>query len=466
MSDQIGGLPSDDQLAAILEGVSTVFFSLGRSLICLNSSFQIVHASVGLDRFIGEGAVDAVIGRPIETIFDSDLLGPSGTMRRALAAGEIREGWGATLQIDDFQPRQVSITGAPVVHLNPEICDPRVAFVIVIRPPEDDHDDSTAAPTIFSGLIARSTSMRRIFNLIEHLSESDATVLITGESGTGKELVARATHLHSPRRREPFIAVNCGALPGDLLESELFGHIRGAFTGAVRDRTGRFELAAGGTIFLDEVGDLPLPLQVKLLRVLQERTFERVGESESRTSHARVIAATNKDLRQAVMEDEFRDDLYYRLRVVPLWIPPLRDRREDIEPLARHLLSRVSRRHDRSVRLSPNAMRALLRYHWPGNVRELENALEYAVAVSRGQTLHVQDLPLEITASEQELSSSGASSVDGVETAPQERVESPASELEKIRNALDAHQWRRADAAVSLGMSRTTLWRKMREYGL
>ena len=466
MSEPIGGLPSDDLLAGILEGVSTIFSSLGRSIICCNSSFQIVHASAGLDRFIGEGAVDAVIGKPIDKVLGHDLFGPDGSMRRALASGERREGWGATLQIGDFQPRLVSITGAPVIHLNPEICDPRVAFVVVVRSTEDDHDDAASAPTIFSDLVARSTSMLRIFNLIQHLTESDATVLITGESGTGKELVARATHVHSPRRREPFVAVNCGALPGDLLESELFGHVRGAFTGAIRDRIGRFELAGGGTIFLDEVGDLPLTLQVKLLRVLQERTFERVGESTSRTADARIIAATNKDLRRAVLEGQFREDLYYRLRVVPLRIPPLRERREDIEPLARHLLSRVNRRHDRSVRLAPDAMRALLRYNWPGNVRELENALEYAVAVSRGQTLHVQDLPLEITGSEPDLPKAVSSSVPVPGLTPDERVESPAAELEKIRNALDTHQWRRAEAAVALGMSRTTLWRKMREHGL
>ena len=466
MPEQDFELPPDDLLAAILQGVSTIFYSLGRSLICLNSSFQVVHASVGLDRFIGEGAVDAVIGRPIDKLFGEDLFGPNGSMRRALAAGEIREGWGATLQIGEFQPRLVSITGAPVIHLNPEICDPRVAFVIVIRPPEDDHDDAAAAPTLFSGLIARSSSMLRIFNLIEHLSESDATVLITGESGTGKELIARATHVHSPRRREPFIAVNCGALPADLLESELFGHVRGAFTGAVRDRIGRFELAGQGTIFLDEVGDLPLPLQVKLLRVLQERTFERVGESESRSTEARVIAATNKDLRQAVMESEFREDLYYRLRVVPLWIPPLRERREDIEPLARHLRSRVGRRHDRAVRLAPDAMRALLSYHWPGNVRELENALEYAVAVSRGQTLHAQDLPLEVTGADPQPVATERQRAVGARPSAEITIDSPASELERIRNALDAHQWRRTEAAAALGMSRTTLWRKMREYGL
>ncbi len=316
--------------------------------------------------------------------------------------------------------------------------------------------------------------MLDMFRLIEHLSETDATVLISGESGTGKELVARAVHVHSPRRKGPFVAVNCGALPGELLESELFGHVRGAFTGAVRDRVGRFELASGGTIFLDEVGDLPLHLQVKLLRVLQEKTFERVGESSTRTTDARIIAATNKDLRQAVHDDAFRNDLYYRLRVVPIEIPPLRERREDIEPLARHLLARVSRRHDRSVLLSPDAMRTMLRYNWPGNVRELENALEYAVAVSRGQTIHPHDLPVEVTEAGPERVRPGETlSADHQISLPSETVTTGSaasasldSDYDRLRATLDTHQWRRAETAAALGMSRTTLWRKMRELGL
>ena len=214
---------------------------------------------------------------------------------------------------------------------------------------------------------------------------------------------------------------------------------------------------------------------MKLLRVLQERTFERVGESESRSSDARIIAATNKDLRQAILDDSFREDLYYRLRVVPIEVPPLRKRREDIEPLARHLLARVGARHDRSVRLSPDAMRALLRYSWPGNVRELENALEYAVAVSRSQTLHPEDLPLEISGAEPlpvtitRPFRPSPESVPEPQPAPGSRVEVPLDsdpEHERIRAALEAHQWRRTEAAETLGMSRTTLWRKMREHGL
>jgi DNA-binding NtrC family response regulator len=307
-----------------------------------------------------------------------------------------------------------------------------------------------------------------VFRLVQHLAESDATVLITGESGTGKELVARALHEHSPRRSGPFVAVNCGAIPSELLESELFGHVRGAFTGAVRDREGRFELAGSGALFLDEVGDLPLPLQVKLLRVLQERTYERVGESRSRRTDARILAATNRDLKREVAEGRFREDLLYRLRVVPIAIPPLRARREDVEPLAHHLLARVTARHGRSLRLAPDALRALLDYPWPGNARELENSLEYAVAVCRGQTIHEPDLPAEVReyATAPAVARAGAAAADAalVREAP-----APAAgdgERERLLDALVKHRWNREKAAAGLGMSRSTLWRKMRELGL
>ncbi|MEO8036302.1 MAG: sigma-54 dependent transcriptional regulator, partial [Acidobacteriota bacterium] len=253
-----------------------------------------------------------------------------------------------------------------------------------------------------------------------------------------------------------FVAVHCGALPADLLESELFGHVRGAFTGAVRDRLGRVELAAGGTLFLDEIGDLPLQLQVKLLRFLQERTFERVGESHTRKADVRVIAATNVDLRRAIVEGRFREDLYYRLRVVPIEIPPLRSRREDIEPLARFLLVRVAGQHGRELRFSADAIRVLLRYSWPGNVRELENAIEYAVAVGRGQTIQPEDLPLEVL--EPQTTSRAAS--------PDVASDAASAELQAIRATLERHHWNREATARTLGMSRTTLWRKMRESGL
>jgi transcriptional regulator with PAS, ATPase and Fis domain len=458
-----GTTQATDALPLILHGLGTVFDSLGRALICLGPDFRIVHGSGGLDRLAGPRAAEALAGKAADEVFGPELFGPDGTLRRALTAGELREGWGAVLRLPGVRPRQVSLTVAPILPDVSGQCDPRVAYVVVLRPVQDGEETGDGAPTLFAGLIARSPAMLRIFHLIRNLEESEATVLLTGESGTGKELVARALHLHSPRRQGPFVAVNCAALPGELLESELFGHVRGAFTGAVRDRIGRFELAAGGTLFLDEIGDMPLPLQVKLLRVLQERTFERVGESRSRTSDARIIAATNLDPRRAVQEGRFRDDLYYRLRVVPIEIPPLRERRDDIEPLARHLLLRVGARHGRSLLLSGDALRALLRYSWPGNVRELENALEYAVAVCKGQTIHADDLPAEML---HLMTPSPAFEPLPLEPQAASHSAASADERQKLQAALSAHHWRRDATAHALGISRTTLWRKMRELDL
>ncbi len=440
-------------LDAVLAGVASAFASLGRVFLCVDASFHLLHVSSNLDRLLGEGAARRAEGRPLPDLLGSDLFGPGGTLRQLLRAGERREGWRSSLTVPGAAPRLVSVTAAPFRPEPGAVCDPRVAYVIVLRPAEEDQG---AGASPFPGLIGRSPAMERIFRLIENLEHSEATVLLAGESGTGKEIVAHAIHARSPRRGGPFVAVNCGALPGELLESELFGHVRGAFTGAVRDRTGRFELASGGTLFLDEVGDLPLQLQVKLLRVLQERTFERVGESRPRTSDARIVAATNVDLRRAVQEGRFRDDLFYRLRVVPIEIPPLRDRREDIEPLATFLLARVGARQGRALRFSPDALRLLLEHPWPGNVRELENALEYAVAVCKGQTILPEDLPGGI----------GPGTLAPVSPAPTIRASPGPLDATRVRSALEACRWRRHEAARRLGVSRTTLWRRMRELGL
>jgi len=455
----------DFALKAALAGVSSAFASLGRVFFCVDSAFHVLHASSQLDRILGDGAAHQAQGHPLGDLLGSELFGPEGTLRRLLLAGEQREGWRTTLEVPGSLPRPVSVTAAPFCPEPGAVCDPRVAFVVVLRPAEEDQH-MVGSP--FPGLIGRSPAMERIFRLIENLEHSEATVLLTGESGTGKEVVARAIHSHSLRRGGPLVAVNCGALPGELLESELFGHVRGAFTGAVRDRAGRFEAAAGGTLFLDEVADMPLPLQVKLLRVLQERTFERVGESRTRKTDARIIAATNADLRRAVQEGRFREDLYYRLRVVPIEIHPLRARREDIEPLATFLLARVGARQGRALRFSPQVLRLLLEHDWPGNVRELENVLEFAVAVCKGQTILPEDLPGEVSAEYVEPheletaatviphgGSNGTGGGDGGEI-----------DAARIRGALEACRWRRHKAAEILGISRTTLWRRMRALGL
>lgn len=434
--------------AAALIAVSAVFTSFGRGIICLDSSFRIIHTSELLRQIAGSESVQSLVGRPVSDLLGTDLFEEGGALRAAMVAGERREGWRASIRRSDGVSRFVSISAAPFQRDEFGICDPRVAYIIIVRAAEEDMTTGTEAPTVFSGMIARSTAMAHLFHLVHNLQSSDATILLTGESGTGKEVLAHAIHEHSLRRDRRFVAVNCAALPADLLESELFGHVRGAFTGAVRDRVGRVELAAGGTLFLDEIGDLPPQVQVKLLRFLQERTFERVGESNTRKADVRIIAATNVDLRRAINEGRFRGDLYYRLRVVPIEIPPVRTRREDIEPLAQYLLARVAGRHGRSVRFSPDALRALLQYSWPGNVREIENAIEYAIAVGQGQTIQAEDLPIEVTSLAR----------------PSDEAAVPARDA--LKDILDQHQWRRAEVARALGVSRTTLWRKMREAGL
>ena len=427
--------------------VSTTFGSLGRVFITLGNDFRIRHVSASADALLGAGSAVRLTGQPAGGVFGDALFGPGGLLRRALLAGERREGWRASLRTEPEGSRLFSVSVAPLEHDPAGVCDPLVSWLAVLRPADEE---ATSGPTAFSGVIARSQKMAAVLRLVEHLENSEATVLLTGESGTGKEVVARAIHQHSPRRDGPFVAVNCGAIPSELLESELFGHVRGAFTGATRDRVGRFEAAERGTLLLDEIGELPPHLQVKLLRVLQERAYERLGESTSRTTDARVLASTNRDLARAVQQGRFREDLFYRLRVVPIMLPPLRERLEDVEPLALHLLARSAERNGRVLKLSPEAMRALLARPWPGNVRELENTLEYATAVCSGHVIFPEDLPEALP-----------------ERGPVQRGQAlRVLEGDAIRLALDQHHWNRAAAAAALLVSRTTLWRRMRELGM
>jgi PAS domain S-box-containing protein len=331
-------------------------------------------------------------------------------------------------------------------------------LLVLTELPTDDLGEGASG---FHGLLGRSPAMLAIFKRIQQLSHSEVTVLITGESGTGKELAARALHDTSPRSTGPFLAVSCAALPEGLLESELFGHVKGAFTSAVRDRKGRVELAQGGTLFLDEVGELPLPLQAKLLRLLQERTFERVGEDRTRQADIRVVAATNRDLERAVATGGFRDDLYYRLKVVPLRMPPLRDRSRDVVLLAARLLARHGRDTGRpEMRFTRDATEALLSYRWPGNVRELVNAVEYVVALSATETVDRVELPPEIAGTELEGPSRPPS------TDPPEPWSDEPDEARQLRDALARNGWHRIDAAQELGIHRVTLYRLMRQYGI
>ena len=304
------------------------------------------------------------------------------------------------------------------------------------------------------GMVAQSSPLQRVLELATRVAKVDSTVLITGESGVGKERIARLIHDESSRAGGPFVAINCGAVPESLLESELFGHAKGAFTGATQDRPGLFEAATGGTLFLDEIGEVPAAMQVKLLRALQEREVRRVGENKNRKVDARVLAATNRDLMAEVHGARFRQDLYYRLRVVEIRVPPLRERRDDILPLARTFLSESAARMGRKLTgLTPAAANQLVRYGWPGNVRELENAIEHAVVLAQGSRIDVEDLPEEI-----------GSAAPGVVYTPGEVRPLADVERDYILAVLNATEGNKARAAEQLGIGTATLYRKLKEY--
>jgi DNA-binding NtrC family response regulator len=309
----------------------------------------------------------------------------------------------------------------------------------------------------FEGLIGKSRAMTRLFQLLETVAATSSTILVNGETGTGKEVVARAIHHNSPRKLHRFVALNCSAIPETLLEAELFGHVRGAFTGAVGNRQGRLEQAHKGTLFLDEVGTMSAALQMKLLRVLQEREFERVGDSHTIKVDVRIIAATNSDLRQMVDEGSFRGDLYYRLNVIPIELPPLRDRKEDIPLLVQHFLEKFQ---SRPMTVSQEAMRALMWYHWPGNVRQLENAIERAVAFSAGRSqLDETDLPPELgQIPPQPMPSPIALPEDGMD------LDAFIAGIERdlIHRSLERTGGNKGKAARLLNLKRTTLVEKLK----
>ncbi len=311
-------------------------------------------------------------------------------------------------------------------------------------------------------IIGQSTPMVEVLDTIRQVAPSRATVLIQGESGTGKEVVARAVHQLSPRRHGPFLAVHCAALSQNLLESELFGHERGAFTGALERRIGRFEEADGGTLFLDEIGEIEPAVQVKILRVLGERQFERVGGNKTLTVDVRLVAATNRNLQELVKAGKFRDDLFYRLQVVTVTLPPLRQRGEDVVLLANVFLREFARENQKTIsEITPEAMNALQLYSWPGNVRELRTAIERAVVLARGEKIALRDLPPAITA----VAESAQAAV------PPEQLAKSGLTLEEMEkqmfiHALKASQGNRSEAARQLGISRRTLHRKLHDYKL
>jgi len=381
---------------------------------------------------------EQVSGRRCSEVLGCSYCGPACAAMGARDADRTQVGFPAQLTTGKGRKRSVLMDAVPLGR-------GRVAVLLRDVTDAERLRHALLEKWVFHGLVCVSAATKEIVDRVRDVAPYDSTVLILGESGTGKELVARAIHAESARADRPFVAVNCSAYSENLLESELFGHVRGSFTGAERDRQGRFELANGGTVFLDEIGEISQKIQVKLLRVLQEREIERVGENRSRPVDLRIVAATNRDLQREVREGRFREDLYYRLNVFTLRLPPLRERSEDIPALADHFLNKLCEHTGKAVRaLHGDVLDAFLRHSWPGNVRELENVVESALVRARGPLITIADLP------------------EGF------RAEATMAALpeDRIRAALGRTGGCVTRAARLLGIHRTTLWRQMREAGL
>jgi PAS domain S-box-containing protein len=451
--------------------LSSILYSLSEAVITVDRDHRISSFNRAAERLFGIPAGEA-LGNDCRRILRASF----GPAQHDCPMGDLTEGGNPRSDVDGTLVRadgRIVPVSASWAFFEDDAGE-RLGFVISFRSFEEIERlaEERKGKFPFHDIVGKTPRIRRIFDMIDVVKDTDSTVLITGESGTGKGLFARAIHDLSPRREKPFVKVNCAALTETLLESEVFGHVKGAFTGAIADKLGRFEAADGGTIFLDEIGEISPALQVKLLRVLQDREFERVGSSKTQRVDIRVIAATNRDLKAALAAGQFRGDLYYRLNVIPISVPPLRERKEDIPLLVDHVLKRLKRRGlERVKAVSPEAMRCLMEYPWPGNIRELENVLERGMVCARGRVLSVEDLPDELREHCRPRSDSfPAAPPDGGTAETPHTGSRPRGEGDGERwnllQALEAHRWNRKDAAAALGIDRSTLWRKMKRLGL
>ena len=433
--------------------------SLGEGLFTVDQEFRIRTFNRAAEKILGIKR-DQVLGDFCKNVFQASRCLEECPIRKVLETGQNM--FDLESELHDRSGRRIPVKLNAAV-LKDESGEP-IGGVVSFRDMShlEEIQRNLLTRSNFHGIIGQHKLMQEIYNLIEEVSDSDSSVLILGESGTGKEMIANAIQKTSRRKDKPFIKVNCSVFPPDLLASELFGHVKGAFTDAVKDRVGRFELADGGTIFLDEIAEMPLQMQVQLLRVLQEGTFERVGESITRKVNVRIIAATNKDLRKEMLAGRFREDLFYRLNVIPIHVPPLRYRKSDIPHLVQHFIQKYSMLTGKKIKeVDDEAMDLLIAYDWPGNVRELENTIEYAFARTRSDIIHASKLPPNVRLQPQCECEEPRKQTEQ----PQSPGES-ASEFQRIQSTLEKVHWNRSKAAQILGMGRTTLWRKMRQYGL
>jgi PAS domain S-box-containing protein len=423
---------------------------VSQGIFTINAQGKITSFNRAAEEITGF-AKEEVIGRSCDDLFKTDLCDTVCPLKKSISSGARINNREVRIQTKDGRSIPVSISTAPLVTATGKL----VGGVEVFRDMSQVEDLKRQLDTRhrLDDIVSKNSAMQKIFELIPLVAESDSTILVTGASGTGKELIAKAIHNHGPRRDYPFVAVNCGAVPETLLESELFGYLRGAFTDARRDKPGRIAQADSGTLFLDEVGDLPRTLQIKLLRFLQERVYEPLGSNRSIRADVRVIAATHRDLEKMAHAGEFREDLYYRLNVMQIHIPPLCERMEDVPLLAAHFIQRFRDRSGKDIRrISGDVLGQLMQYDFPGNVRELENLIERAFILCTGEEIGAECLP-------QPILSTAAAPTAGLDALEQ-------VERETVRMALRRHDGNRTRAARELGIHRSTLLRKIKRYGL
>ena len=461
----------------IQELVPLILDGIGEGVLAVDADFRLVYLNARAETITGIPR-EVAIGRRCYEVLRANVCQDGCPMRLSMESGDRRQDVRVDILDSRMETVPLIVSTAALRGDDGEV----LGGVEIFRDISDIEAlrGELAGRKALRDIIGTSEPMRRIFAILPDMADSDAAVLIEGASGTGKELIGQALHDLSPRRDGPFVQVNCGALPDTLLESELFGHKRGAFTDARKDKPGRFQAADGGTLMLDEVGDLSPAFQVKLLRAIQEGEVQPLGAVEPVHVDVRIISATNKDLARLVRDGSFREDLYYRLRVISIELPPLRERRDDILPLVQHHVARLAARTGRPVRgLTPSAEALLQGYDFPGNVRELVNILERGFALCHDALIDVAHLPPEVTSPQRGDRSGGPrTSPSFAHLKPSEHrlrlvargaarpgtgLPGPADDL---RALLDAHGWSRTAVASALGVSRTTLWRRMKDYGL
>ncbi len=429
--------------------------SIGEGVFTVDKNFKINFFNKAAEKITGRKR-EEVLGKFCKHIFCSELCFTECPIAIALKSNKTIYDFETSILTENGKQKPIKMNSAVLYNDNSEPTGGIITFrdlseLEVLR-------RTLSHETLFYGVVGLSKPMRDIFELVKEISESDAPVFIHGESGTGKEMIANAIQATSLRKDEKYLKVNCSVFPPNLLASELFGHVKGAFTDAYRDRPGRFELADKGTLFLDEVAEMPLQMQLQILRVLQDGTFERVGDSTPRKGDVRVIAATNINIKEALKNGTIREDLFYRLSVIPIEIPPLRERTDDIIPLANYFMKKYSIIYKKEVnQIEERALDILLSYHWPGNVRELENIIEYAfVRTNNSNVIEVGKLPKSIT-----LNYSNA-----FDFREKHSFADNGSEASHYLSLLEKYNWNKSKVAKELGIGRTTLWRKLKQLGI